>query len=149
MRHSLCLRMAHLICLGSLIITLGGCATHPSPAGTPGRHTLAALLRPPDPGAPTAPPETPTAEDWQLWTTIKARWPEVEQLLAERQAPRSMPQDTPGHTQKKTYVFDVRHIALIERYAQDHRLELQEVLYAMCQEFFAHRGYVEERRQQP
>jgi hypothetical protein len=80
MRHSLCLRMAHLICLGSFILVLWGCATHTSPAGTSGRHTLTELLRARDPGAPSAPPETPTAEDWQLWTTIKARWPEVEQM---------------------------------------------------------------------
>ena len=70
-------------------------------------------------------------------------------MLADRQALLRIPPETPGPTQKKTYVFDVRHIALIERYAQDHRLELQDVIYAMCQEFFEHRGYVEERRQQP
>jgi len=149
MRHRLYRRMAQLICLGSCIIAVWGCATHPSPAGTPGRHTIAELLRSHDPGAPAAPPETPTAEDWQLWATIKARWPEVEQMLADRQALPSRPQEAPGHTQKHTYVFDVRHIALIERYAQDHRLELKDVIYAMCQEFFEHRGYVEERRQHP
>jgi len=49
---------------------------------------------------------------------------------------------TPGHTQKKTYVFDVQHIALIDRYAQDHRLDLKEVIYAAFQEFFERRGYV-------
>jgi hypothetical protein len=70
-------------------------------------------------------------------------------MLADRQALPRISQETPGHTQQKTYVFDVRHIALIERYAQDHRLALQEVIYAMCQEFFERRGSVEERRQQP
>jgi hypothetical protein len=149
MRHSLCQRMAHLLCLSSCIIALWGCATHPSPAGTPGRHTIAELLRARDPGAPAAPPETPAAEDRQLWATIKARWPEVEQMLADRQAPLTIPPETPGHTREKTYVFDVRHIALIERYAHDHRLELQEVIYTMCQEFLERRGYVEERRQHP
>jgi hypothetical protein len=82
-------------------------------------------------------------EDWQLWTTIKARWPEVEQMLADRQAVLSIPLETPGHTQQKSYVFDVRHIALIEGYAQAHRLELKEVMYVMCEEFFQRRGYLE------
>jgi hypothetical protein len=43
---------------------------------------------------------------------------------------------------KKTYVFDVRHIALIGRYAQEHRLDLKDVIYSMCQEFFERHGYV-------
>ena len=55
----------------------------------------------------------------------------------------STPLGTPGNTQKKTYVFDVRHIALIDQYAQAHRLELKDVIYAMCQEFFQQRGYAE------
>jgi hypothetical protein len=149
MRHRLCPRIVRLLCLGSCIITVWGCATHSSPAGTSGRHTIAELLRARDPGAPVAPPETPTAEDGQLWATIKARWPEVEQMLADRQAPLRIPPETPGHTQEQTYVFDVRHIALLERYAHDHRLELKDVIYAMCQEFFERRGYVEGRRQHP
>jgi hypothetical protein len=94
-------------------------------------------------------PGTPTAEDWELWTTIKTRWLEVEKMLADRQALLSTLVGTPGHTQKKTYVFDVRHIALIDQYAQDHRLDLKDVIYAMCQEFFQRRGYIEERRQPP
>jgi hypothetical protein len=92
---------------------------------------------------PMVHPGTPTEEDWELWTTIKARWPEVEKILADRQATLSTLKGTPGDTQKKTYVFDVRHIALIEQYAQAHRLELKDVIYAMCQEFFQQRGYAE------
>jgi hypothetical protein len=91
---------------------------------------------------PMVHPGTPTAEDWALWSTIKARWLEVEQMLADRPALLSTPLGTPGHTQKKTYVFDVRHIGLIDRYAQDHRLDLKDVIYSMCQEFFERRGYV-------
>jgi hypothetical protein len=55
MRHSLCLRIAHLICLGSFVIALWGCAAHPLPAGHAGRQTLADLFRSRDPGTPTAP----------------------------------------------------------------------------------------------
>jgi hypothetical protein len=87
-------------------------------------------------------PGTPTAEDWELWNTIKSRWLEVEKMLADRQVLLSTPLGTPGNTQKKTYVFDVQHIALIDRYAQDHRLDLKDVIYTMCQEFFQQRGYV-------
>jgi hypothetical protein len=57
---------------------------------------------------PTVHPGTPTAEDWELWTIIKARWQEIEKMLSERQVMLSTPIGTPGHTQKKTYVFDVR-----------------------------------------
>jgi hypothetical protein len=85
---------------------------------------------------------TPSAEDWELWTIIKTRWLEVEKMLADRQVSLSTPLGTPGHTQKKTYVFDVRHIALIDQYAQEHRLDLKDVIYTMCQEFFQRRGYV-------
>jgi hypothetical protein len=91
---------------------------------------------------PMAHPGTPSEEDWELWTAIKARWLEVEKMLADRQAMLSTPLGTPRNTQKKTYVFDVQHIALIDRYAQAHRLELKDVIYAMCQEFFQQRGYV-------
>jgi hypothetical protein len=82
-------------------------------------------------------PGTPMSEDWELWTTIKARWGAVEKMLADRQALLSTP-STPGNTQKKTYVFDVRHIALIDRYAQENRLELKDVIYLMCEQFFPH-----------
>jgi hypothetical protein len=92
---------------------------------------------------PAAHPGTPTADDWELWTTIKARWLEVEKMLAERHMVSSTPTGTPEDTQKKTYVFAVRHIALIDRYAQDHRLDLKDVIYTMCQEFFERRGYKE------
>jgi hypothetical protein len=91
---------------------------------------------------PMVHPGTPTEEDWELWTTIKARWLEVEKVLADRQALMSTP-STPGHTQKKTYVFDSQHIALIDRYAQDHRLDLKDVLYQALEEFFHQRGYVQ------
>jgi hypothetical protein len=131
--------MAHLICLGSFVIALWGCTAHTSPAGTPSRRTLAELLQSGDPGTPTAHPETPTDQDWQLWTTIKARWPEVERMLADRQALLSAPTGTPGQTQKKTYVFDVRHIALIDAYAQAYRVEPEDVIYMMCEEFFQRR----------
>jgi hypothetical protein len=139
MRHSSCLRIAHLLCLSSFVITLWGCTAHTPQAGTPSRRTLADLLQSGDPGTPTAHPNTPTDQDWQLWTTIKARWPEVEQMLADRQALLSAPIGSPGTTQKKTYVFDVRHIALIEAYAQAHRLEPKDVIYLMCEEFFQRR----------
>jgi hypothetical protein len=87
-------------------------------------------------------PGTPTSEDWEVWTTIKARWGEVEKMLADRQALLSTP-STPGNTQKKTYVFDVRHIALIDRYAQENRLELKDVIYLMCEQFFQGKMYQE------
>jgi hypothetical protein len=87
---------------------------------------------------PMVHPSTPTAEDWELWTTIKARWLEVEKMLADRQALLSTP-STPGNTQKKTYVFDVRHVDLIEAYAQASRIELKDVIYMMCEEFFQRR----------
>jgi hypothetical protein len=83
-------------------------------------------------------PGTPTSEDWEVWTTIKERWREVEKMLADRQALLSTP-STPGNTQKKTYVFDVRHISLIEAYAQEHRLELKDVIYAAFEQFFQRR----------
>ena len=92
---------------------------------------------------PMVHPGTPSEEDWELWITIKARWLEVEKILADRQAMLSTPLGTPGNTQKKTYVFDVRHIALIDRYAQAHRLELKDVIYAMCEEYFQRRGFSE------
>ena len=70
-------------------------------------------------------------------------------MLADRKAMPSTPLGTPGHTQKKTYVFDVQHIALIDRYARENRLEPKDVMYTMCQEFFERRGYFDERSQQP
>jgi hypothetical protein len=89
---------------------------------------------------PMVHPGTPTSEDWELWTTIKARWQEIEKMLADRQAMLSTPRGTPGNTQKKTYVFDVQHIALIEQYAEHNRLDLKDVIYAMCEEFFQRRS---------
>jgi hypothetical protein len=93
---------------------------------------------------PLAHPGTLAAEDWELWTSIKARWLDVEKMLADRQVFLRTPSGTPGHTQKKTYIFEARHIALIEQYAQDHRLGLKDVISAMCHEFFQRRGYLEE-----
>jgi hypothetical protein len=94
---------------------------------------------------PMVHPGTPTREDWDLWMTIKARWLEVEKMLADRQVMLSTPRGTPGHTQKKTHVVDVRHVDLIDRYAQDHRLELKDVMFQALEEFFQRRGYAEER----
>jgi hypothetical protein len=87
---------------------------------------------------PLVHPGTPTEEDWELWISIKAMWPRVEKMLADQQVLLSTP-GTPGHTQKKTYVFDVRHIALIDEYARVHRMELKDVIYLMCEEFFQRR----------
>jgi hypothetical protein len=88
---------------------------------------------------PMVHPGTPSQEDWELWNIIKVRWLEVEKMLADRQVLLSTPMGTPGNTQKKTYVFDMRHVALIDRYAQDHRLDLKDVIYLMCEEFFQRR----------
>jgi hypothetical protein len=92
-------------------------------------------------------PGTPTAEDWELWAAIKARWSEVEKLLVDRQALAGTLTSTLGDTRKKTYVFSARHIMLIERYAREHRLDLKDVIYSMCDEFFQRRGYLEQGRQ--
>jgi hypothetical protein len=51
----------------------------------------------------------------------------------------STPMGTPRQTQKKTYVFDVQHIALIDEYARVHRMELKDVIYLICEEFFQRR----------
>lgn len=106
-------------------------------SGVPARHDR--LI-----STPAAHPGTPTADDWELWAAIKARWSEVEKLLVDRQALIGTLTGTPGDTRKKTYVFDMRHIALIDQYAQDHRLGLKDVIYAMCHEFFQRRGYIDE-----
>jgi hypothetical protein len=104
-------------------------------SGVPARQELG--------GSPlTVHPGTPAAENWELWAVIKARWSEVEKLLADRQALMGTLSGTPGYTQKKTYVFSTHHIALIDRYAREHRLDLKDVIHAMCQEFFQRRGYV-------
>jgi hypothetical protein len=92
---------------------------------------------------PMVHPGTPSEEDWELWNTIKTQWGEVEKILAERHMLLSTPTGTPEDTQKKTYVFAVRHIALIDAYAQTHRLDLKDVIYAMCEEYFQRRGYPE------
>jgi hypothetical protein len=68
----------------------------------------------------------------------------VEQILADRQAVLSTPLGPPGNTQKKTYVLDVRHVLLIDRYAREHRLDLNDVLYQALEEFFQRRGYAAE-----
>jgi hypothetical protein len=89
--------------------------------------------------APTVHPGTPTTEDWELWNIIKAMWPRVEKMLSDQQVLLSTPSGTPRQTQKKTYVFDVQHIALIDEYARVHRMELKDVIYLMCEEFFQRR----------
>jgi hypothetical protein len=98
---------------------------------------------------PMVHPGTPSEEDWELWTTIKAMWPRVEKMLSDQQVLLGTPLGTPRQTQKKTYVFDVQHIALIDEYARVHRLELKDVIYAAFQGFFEQRGYVDDRSQQP
>jgi hypothetical protein len=149
MRHSLCLRMAPLICLSAFVIALWGCAAHPPQAGHAGRRTIADLFQSPASSTPPASPEPSTNQDWQLWTTIKARWPEVERLLADRHALRSTPQEPPRPAQSTTYVFDSRHIALIEAYARAHGMEPKDVIYAMYEEFFHHHGDLKGRSQPP
>ena len=88
---------------------------------------------------PMVHPGTPSEEDWELWNTIKAMWPRVEKMLSDQQVLLSTPMGTPRQTQKKTYVFDVEHIALIDEYARVHRLEFKDVIYLMCKEFFQRR----------
>jgi hypothetical protein len=105
-------------------------------SGVPARQELGGSPLPVHPG-------TSAAEDWELWAAIKARWQDVEKLLADRQALVGTLTSTPGHTQKKTYIFDVRHIALIDRYAQEHRLDLKEVMFQALEEFFQRRGYID------
>jgi hypothetical protein len=53
--------------------------------------------------------------------------PEVAHLVADE-----------GHP----YILDVRHIALIDRYAQEHHLDVKEVLFLALEEFFQRRGYL-------
>jgi hypothetical protein len=88
---------------------------------------------------PMVHPGTPSEEDWELWNTIKSMWPRVEKMLSDQQVLLSTPMGTPRQTQKKTYVFDVEHIALIDTYARVHRMELKDVIYLMCEEFFQRR----------
>ena len=42
------------------------------------------------------------------------------------------------------YILDVRHIALIDRYAQEHHLDLKEVMFLALEEFFQRCGYLNE-----
>ena len=63
-------------------------------------------------------------------------------MLADRQALLRTPTGPRGTTPQNTYVFDVRHIALIDRYAQENRLEPKDVIDAAFQEFFERRGYL-------
>jgi hypothetical protein len=94
---------------------------------------------------PIVHPGTPTEEDWQLWHTIKARWLEVEVMLAERhtrQALLSTPAGTPRHTVEKTYVVDTFYVELIDRYAKEHNLDLKDVLNFAFQRFFQQEGYL-------
>ena len=41
-------------------------------------------------------------------------------------------------------LFDMRHVALIDRYAQEHHLDLKEVMFLALEEFFQRRGYLNE-----
>jgi lambda repressor-like predicted transcriptional regulator len=96
---------------------------------------------------PAVHPGTPTAEDWELWNIIKARWLEVEKMLAERhirQALLSTPTGTPRHTVKKTYVVDTFYVELIDRYAKEHSLDLKDVLNFAFHRFFEQEGYLRE-----
>jgi hypothetical protein len=88
---------------------------------------------------PMVHPGTPSEEDWELWNIIKAMWPRVEKMLSDQQVLLSTPMGTPRQTQKKTYIFDVQHIALIDEYARVHRMELKDVIYLMCEKFFQRR----------
>ena len=63
--------------------------------------------------------------------------------------PAGYPAGAPRPTQSTTYVFDSRHIALIEAYARAHGMEPKEVIYAMCEEFFQHHGSIKGRSQPP
>ena len=129
MRHSLCLRMAPLIGLSTFVIALWGCAAHPPQAGHASRRTIADLFQSPAPSTPPASPEPSTDQD--------------------RHALRGTPQEPPRPTQSTPYVFDSRHIALIEGYARAHRMEPKEVIYAMCEEFFQHHSSIKGRSQPP
>jgi hypothetical protein len=96
---------------------------------------------------PAVHPGTPTAEDWELWNIIKARWLEVEKMLAERhirQALLSTPTGIPRHTVKKTYVVDTFYVELIDRYAKEHSLDLKDVLNFAFHRFFEQEGYLRE-----
>jgi hypothetical protein len=88
---------------------------------------------------PMVHPGTPSEEDWELWNIIKAMWPRVEKMLNDQQVLLSTPVGTPRQTPKKTYIFDVQHIALIDEYARVHRMELKDVIYLMCEKFFQRR----------
>ena len=98
-----------------------------------------------DISTPMVHPGTPTSEDWELWTSIRAQWREVEKMLAERhtrQALLSTPSGTPRHTTKKTYVVDTLYVELIDRYAKEHSLDLKDVLHVAFQRFFEQEGYL-------
>jgi hypothetical protein len=70
-------------------------------------------------------------------------------MLADRQALLNTPRETPGRTQQKTFVFDTRHITLIEGYARAHGIDPNKVIYAMCEEFFQQHGYLQGGSQRP
>jgi hypothetical protein len=96
---------------------------------------------------PAVHPGTPTAEDWELWHTIKSQWGEVEKMLSERhtrQALLNTPAGTPRHTVKKTYVVDTFYVDLIDRYAKEHSLDLKDVLNFAFHRFFEQEGYLRE-----
>ncbi len=58
---------------------------------------------------------------------------------------QSVPEVAPLVTDKgHPYILDVRHIALIDRYAQEHHLDLKEVMFLALEEFFQRCGYLNE-----
>jgi hypothetical protein len=96
---------------------------------------------------PLVHPSTPTEEDWLLWTAMKGRWGEIEKMLADWQARHTLlstPSGTPRHTMKKTYVVDSLYIGLIDRYAQEHGVELKDVVNLAFHEFFQRREWLPE-----
>jgi len=92
---------------------------------------------------PMVHPGTPTAEDWQLWALVKTRWTDIEKMLADWQTRHTLlstPSGTPRHTVKKTYVVDSLYVELIDRYAQEHGVELKDVVNLAFHEFFERRN---------
>jgi hypothetical protein len=90
-------------------------------------------------------PGTPSAEDWELWTTMKGRWTEIEKMLSDWQTRRTLlstPIGTPRHTMKKTYVVDSLYVELVDRYAQEQGVALKDVVNLAFHEFFEQRHYL-------
>jgi hypothetical protein len=61
-----------------------------------------------------------------------------QKMLADwqtRQALLGTPIGTPRHTIKKTYVVDSVHVAWIDQYAQEHDLDIKDVLFMAIEAF--------------